>query len=336
MKGSKYIKDIAKLILFLGIGLFFVYWFLLKLDNDTKAAIWESAKNANYWWVLVAMVIDALGLYFRALRWRILYEPLGARPSIHNTFGSVVITYFANLAFPRLGDVLRCATMRTSENIPIEKSLGTVLTERVMDIVFYLVITMVGVALMFSSFNQWFGDDLAQKLANWPVIVSILLAGIVLAALAIWVYVHFRSRFLGNKSFAKIDSLLSGCWDGIKSIFYLKKSSMAWFFTHSVLLYLSYIVSGFAVFFAFPETSGLGLKEACVVYLFGSMGMLISQGGIGAYPTLVQKALSLYGITLAVGTACGWVMWLAMQVLSIVLGLVYTIYFSFKKKRNII
>lgn len=326
------IKDVAKLVLFLGIGFFFVYWFLLKLDGQTKADIWQSVKGANYWWVGAAMAVDVLGLLFRALRWRILYEPLGTRPSVNNTFGSVVITYFANLAFPRLGDILRCGTMRTSEDIPVEKSLGTVVTERVVDILCYLLIMLVGVVVMFSDLKEWFGEGFAAKLSDWPVFVGLAAGGICLMAAAVWGYRHYRARLLRNGLFAKIDKFIVGCIDGLKSIFYLKKKSLFWFVAYSVLTYASYVLSGLVIFYAFPETSVLGLKEAWVIYLFGSMGMLISQGGIGAYPTLVQTALGLYGISIAVGAACGWVMWSAMQVLSIVLGMIYAVYFSLAKR----
>ena len=328
---NHYIKDILKLILFLGIGFFFVYWFLLKLDGDTKSAIWESVTGANYWWIAVAMAVNTIALLMRALRWRILYEPLGYRPSANNTFGSVVITYLANLAFPRLGDVLRCGTMRTSEGIEIEKSLGTVVTERIVDIVSYLLILLIGVAVMFADMKDWFGSDLAAKFANWPMMAAMLCSGIALAVIMVWCYSHFRKKWISNKLFAKIDKLITGCWDGFKSIVYLKRGSILLFIIYSVLLYLCYVVGGLVTFYAFPETAGLGMKEACVVYLFGSMGMLISQGGLGAYPALVQKALLIYGVPLAAGTACGWVMWSAMQVMTIVLGLVYSIYFSLKK-----
>ena len=98
--------NIIKLIVFLGIGFFFIYWFLLKLDAEQKQAIWDSFTHANYFWVAMVMLCVMLAHFVRALRWRLLYEPMGYRPGLNNTFGAVVVTYMANLAFPRLGEVL--------------------------------------------------------------------------------------------------------------------------------------------------------------------------------------------------------------------------------------
>ena len=330
---KKWIGDILKFVIFLGIGLFFVYWFLLKLDSETKAAIWNSIIGANYWWVAGAILLGILALFIRALRWQLLYEPLKQTPSINNTFGAVLVAYLANLAFPRLGEILRCAVIRTSENIPVEKSLGTVLTERIIDVAAYGVIALLGLALMFSDMQEWFADDFHNKFSALPSIAWIFAIAIGLVIIAIVLYKKFRTKLIKHKVFKKIDELLAGCVEGFKSIIHLKRRSMILFIIYSILIYLSYICGGWVIFQAFSETYGLGFKAAFVAYLFGSIGMVISQGGIGAYPTLVQKALALYGISLTVGNACGWLLWSSQQILIIILGLLYTIYFSLQKKK---
>ena len=142
------------MIIFLGIGFFFIYWFLLKLDASQKAMIWQSFLEADYLWVIVAMLCSLLSHFFRALRWQLLFQPIGFNPNLNNTFGSVVVAYMANLAFPRAGEVMRCATLRTSENIPIEKSLGTVVTERIIDILSFFIIVAIGIALVLLH-PQW-------------------------------------------------------------------------------------------------------------------------------------------------------------------------------------
>lgn len=113
---------VLRLVVFLGIGFFFIYWFLLKLDSGQKAAIWASFTGANWWWVAATMVCSLLSHLMRALRWRLLFKPIGHVPTLNHTFGSVVVAYLGNLAFPRAGEVMRCATLRTSEGIPMEKS----------------------------------------------------------------------------------------------------------------------------------------------------------------------------------------------------------------------
>ena len=110
---------VLRLVVFLGIGFFFIYWFLLKLDSGQKAAIWASFTGANWWWVAATMVCSLLSHLMRALRWRLLFKPIGHVPTLNHTFGSVVVAYLGNLAFPRAGEVMRCATLRTSE-YPLE------------------------------------------------------------------------------------------------------------------------------------------------------------------------------------------------------------------------
>ena len=327
-------KDVLKMVVFLGIGFFFIYWFLLKLDAEQKAAIWQSFREANYVWVAVAMVCCLLSHFVRALRWQLLFKPMGCKPGLNNTFGSVVIAYMANLAFPRAGEVMRCATLRTSEGIPVEKSLGTVVTERLIDALAFLLIVVIGMLAMFGQAKDWLYDTLSQKYDSLPNMFMIGGALLLLAVAAFASYKMFWKRLLHIKLFAKINDILTGMIDGVKSILHLGKRNTAFFLIYSVIIYLLYILGGLIIFQAFYETCPLGLGAAFVLYLFGSVGMTFSQGGIGVYPVLVQLSLDIYGISMEVGTACGWLLWGSQQAIVIVVGAAYLIYFSLIKKRT--
>lgn len=326
--------SIVKLIVFLGIGFFFIYWFLLKLDASQKEAIWQSFTHANYFWAGATMCTCLLSHFVRALRWQLLYEPLDCKPSLNNTFGSVVIAYLANLAFPRLGEVLRCATLRSSDNIPIEKSLGTVVTERCIDVLAFGVVVLIGMLAMYGQAKQWLVDILETKSSSLPSLA--LIVGIVIVAIVVFVFLYrwLRPNLIKNKIFKKIDNIIQGGLDGLKSIFHLKTRSVVLFILYSIIIYLLYIAGGIFILQAFPETSGLGFGAAFVLYLFGSIGMTISQGGLGAYPVLVWQALALYGIGETVGLAAGWMLWSSQQVIIIVVGLAYLVYFSQIKKKS--
>lgn len=327
-------KDVLKMVVFLGIGFFFIYWFLLKLDAEQKAAIWQSFREANYVWVAVAMVCCLLSHFVRALRWQLLFKPMGCKPGLNNTFGSVVIAYMANLAFPRAGEVMRCATLRTSEGIPVEKSLGTVVTERLIDALAFLLIVVIGMLAMFGQAKDWLYDTLSQKYDSLPNMFMIGGALLLLAVAAFASYKMFWKRLLHIELFAKINDILTGMIDGVKSILHLGKRNTALFLIYSVIIYLLYILGGLIIFQAFDETCPLGLGAAFVLYLFGSVGMTFSQGGIGVYPVLVQLSLDIYGISMEVGTACGWLLWGSQQAIVIVVGAAYLIYFSLIKKRT--
>ena len=324
--------DVLRLVIFLGIGFFFIYWFLLKLDANQKAAIWQSFREADYWWVGVAMLCSLLSHFVRALRWQLLFHPIGLRPSLTHTFGSVVVAYLGNLAFPRAGEVMRCATLRTSEGIPVEKSLGTVVTERLIDVLAFGVIIVIGMLAMFGQAKDWLYNTLSEKYENLPNMAMIVGVLVLLAVAAFLFYKLFWKRLLHIKLFKKVDDLVRGMIDGVKSILHLGGRRTALFIIYSVVIYMLYILGGLIIFQAFGETRWLGFTAAFVVYLFGSVGMTFSQGGIGVYPVLVQLALDIYGIPMEVGAAAGWMLWSSQQAVVITVGAAFLIYFSLKKR----
>ena len=323
---------VLRLVVFLGIGFFFIYWFLLKLDAEQKAAIWQSFTEANYWWVVAAMACSLLSHLMRALRWQLLFKPMGHVPSLNHTFGSVMVAYLGNLAFPRAGEVMRCATLRTSEGIPVEKSLGTVVTERLIDALAFGLVVLLGMVVMFGKAKDWLYDTLSQRFDTLPNMAMIVGVLVVLAAMAFVFYKFFWNKLLHIAIFKKIDDMVRGMVDGVKSILHLGWRRTALFVAYSVIIYTLYILGGLIIFQAFPETGWLGMRAAFVVYLFGSVGMTYSQGGIGVDPVLVQLAMDIYGISLEVSTACGWLLWGSQQAVVIAVGAAYLIYFSIKKK----
>ncbi|MBP5541034.1 MAG: flippase-like domain-containing protein [Bacteroidales bacterium] len=326
--------DIAKMVVFLGIGIFFIYWFLLKLEPQQKAAIWQAFREADYLWVAVAMAVSLLSHLVRALRWQLLYHPIGYKPHIGNVFGSVVVAYLANLAFPRAGEVVRCATLRTSEDIPVEKSLGTVVTERLVDTLAFAIVVLIGMLVMFGQAKDWLYNILSEKfdsLPNMAIIVSVL---VVMAVMAFLAYKFLWKRLLHIPFFQKVDNMVRGMVDGLKSIFHMGTRRTVLFIVYSVLIYLLYILGGLIIFQAFDETGWLGMRAAFVIYIFGSVGMTFSQGGIGVYPVLIQLGLDIYGISMEVGTACGWLLWGSQQAVVIAVGAAFLVYFSLQKRQQ--
>ena len=325
--------DVLRLVFFLGIGIFFIYRFLIKLEPEQKAAIWQSFVNADYAWVAVAMLTCTLSHYIRALRWRLLFQTIGHTPLRNHIFGSVIVGYLANLAFPRAGEVVRCATLRTSEGIPMEKSIGTVVTERIIDMMVFVLIVAVGMLAMFGQAKDWLYDTLSERYEHLPSMWTLGITTVVGIATLLAAYKLFWKRLLKYSLFKKIDNLVRGMGDGVKSILHLGARRTALFVAYSVVIYSLYILGGYIIFQAFGATRGLGLGAAFVVYLFGTVGMTFSQGGIGVYPVLVQVALGIYGISMETGAACGWLLWGSQQAVIVSLGAVYTVYFSVIKRR---
>lgn len=333
-KKKNRLKDLLRLVIFLGIGVFFIYWFLIKLDPEQKAAIWQAFLDADYLWVAVAMVCCLASHLVRALRWRLMFKPIGHLPSVGNTFGSVLVAYMANLALPRAGEVMRCATLRTSEGIPLEKSIGTVVSERIIDVLAFAAVILIGMLAMFGQAKDWLYDTLSERYDRLPNMAMIFGALAALLVLAFALYKVFWKRLLRFDLFRKIDDLFRGMVDGVKSILHLGPKATLLFFIYSVAIYLLYILGGLIIFQAFSETRALGFDAAFVVYLFGTVGMTFSQGGIGVYPVLVQLALDIYAVPIEIGTACGWLLWGSQQAIVLAVGAGFLVYFSIRKKRN--
>lgn len=333
---KKKLGNILKFVVFLGIGIFFIYWFLLKLSPEEKSAIWQSFLSARWAWVVVVMASVVVAHMLRALRWRLLFKPMGLNPTVNNTFGAVMVTYLANLAFPRLGEVMRCAMLRTSDNIPMERSIGTVVTERLFDALMFVVVVLLGFLLMFKSVKDFLYDALSQKFSSLPTLAGLAVGGVVLLVLLFVAYRLFHEKLMRYAFYRKMHQLLQGTVDGVKSILHLGPKAFSLFLFYSVCIYFLYIAGGWIILQAFAETEMLGFQTAFVIYLFGSIGMMISQGGLGAYPVLVWQALALYGISEATGLACGWLLWGAQQVVVLVMGLIYLVYFSLLKKKKVV
>lgn len=333
-KKKKWLLDLLKFVVFLGIGLFFIWWFLLKLDDKQKASIWQSFVSANWYWVAIVMLVSLLSHFVRALRWQLLFKPIGHTPSLGNTFGAVMVTYLANLAFPRLGEVMRCAMLRTSDKIPMEKSVGTVVTERLFDTLMFVIIVLLGFLLLFSSVKDFLYNSLSEKFSTLPTMAGIAVAGIVMMVVLFVIYKLFHKKLMQFSLYRKAFDLLEGCASGVKSILHLGPKASTLFLLYSAIIYLLYIAGGWLILKAFGDTQALGFQTAFVIYLFGSVGMMISQGGLGAYPVLVWQALTLYSIGESTGLACGWLLWGSQQAIVIVVGLAFLIYFSLLKKES--
>ena len=216
----------------------------------------------------------------------------------------------------------------------MEKSLGTVVTERIIDTLAFGLVVLLGLVVMFGKAKDWLYDTLAERFSNLPNMAMIVGALVVLAVLALLGYKLFWKKLLHIKLFKKIDDMVRNMVDGVKSILHLGPRATLLFVAYSVAIYLLYILGGLIIFQALPETQWLGFRAAFVVYLFGSVGMTFSQGGIGVYPVLVQLALDIYGIPMEVGTACGWLLWGSQQAVVVTVGAAYLIYFSLIKRKR--
>jgi hypothetical protein len=223
---------------------------------------------------------------------------------------AVLIGYMANLAVPRLGEILKCTILARYEKVPADKLIGTIVAERAFDVVCLLIIIAITVIVQVDVIGDYIGSLLgsivASKTSSFSIqrlviVVSIL---VVLIGIVWWIF----RRFAHIGLIAKIKKLMAGVWTGIISVRYLKNKK--WFFFHSVFIWAMFLLSVQIGLWALKETSGYGVKEALSVLSTGSLAMIIpTPGGIGVYPIFVQQTMLLYGLKESLGFAFGSLLW---------------------------
>jgi uncharacterized protein (TIRG00374 family) len=338
---KKYGKDSLKLILFLALGIFFVWYSLKDLSTQQRSMILVYAKDVGqgYRWIYLALCafIGFLSVVFRGLRSVLMIEPLGYKPSKLNSYHAVMIAYLANFAFPRLGELLRCSILQRYEKVPFQKSLGTVITERVIDMLIFgsfillLIFTSDKLASLFSE-NTITDRILLMLTGAGKYIVAISLLAMLLIAF------FLRNIITELPLFKKFSAILKGFRDGLLSIKYIKKQGL--FLMYSFLIWLCYYLMFYVCTFAFtellPDSLNMGdiFSASLLCVAVGSLGFMIAQGGLGAYPLLVSSALLLYGVPEEAGLAMGWVIWTTESLMYIVLGLLSLLLLSFQKDRK--
>ena len=306
------IINFLKFILFVGIGLLILY---LVYQNNNEAfqedcaikgiapencsllqKVFTDFRSANYFWILAALVAFSISNLSRAIRWNMLIHPLAYRPKLANSFLSIILMYFANLGFPRLGEIVRPGTLSKYENIPVDKLLGTTVTDRIMDVISILIVSALTLLLEYQNIVKYLGDKVAlgDKLENlWQNKAMWGVLGIGIFALVI-IYI-FRKKLSQTFLFVKIINFAKGMLDGIKTIGQLENPAL--FILHSINIWVMYYLMTYFIFFSFGPTVGLPASAALLVFVMGGWGVVIpSPGGMGTYHFLVGIALSIYGI----------------------------------------
>jgi glycosyltransferase 2 family protein len=315
---KKLLLQLLKFILPLGLGIFLIYYIYSDLSEEDKANIFLSLKNANYGWVLVSIALSMISHVSRAYRWKILLKPMGFNPKLYNSFFAVMIGYLANMAFPRLGEISRAAVLTKYEKIPFEKGFGTIMAERVIDMLILFILTLISIVTQFDLLGNFLNETiikpLQEKLASGTVSKLIFLSG----AAALGLIIYFIIKKVSQKFGKRIKNMLNGFAEGFKTI--LKIERKAAFLFHTLLIWVLYFLLLWVCFFSIPETSQVSVGGVLAAFVFGSFGLIAVQGGIGAYPAIVTKTLILYNVAAPFGFALGWIAWTGQAFMILMAG----------------
>ena len=312
-------KKILRLAIPLALAVFFGWYTFSKLPVDDIIPFF---KTANYGWIFLGVFFGLLSHLSRAYRWQYLLEPLGYTVKLPNSIMAVFITYLANYGIPRSGEVLRAAVLTNYEGVPFEKSFGTIVAERMADM---LVMLLIIAATLVLQFDYVFGLLTASlnvsKLLLFGLIVILLL-------LAVALFIKKSQSTIA----VKIKTFLKGLLEGVMSIFKLKHR---WaFLFHTLFIWLMYLSMFYVTTFALPELQNVSIGAVLVGFIAASFTIAATNGGIFVYPVAVTKSFGLFGIAATPALAFGWIMWTSQTVLIIIFGIVSFIFLPIYNRRH--
>ena len=256
-------------------------------------------REANYAFLLLSVLLSLASHILRTHRWHLLLKPLGHQPKWYNSFFAVCVAYFMNLFIPKSGEVSRAVTLNQYENTPMEHGLGTIITERLIDLIFLALFFSLAIAMNYSLLIGYISSVIPISKLLWTLLIF---SGIT-ALFILWVKGSKHSIALRLRQFIK------GLIQGMLSI--KKVSSPAVFIIESLLIWGLYVASFYAATFALVETTGIGWEVIIITFVVGSFTFAFTNSGIGYYPLAVAGVMGLFGIAQPLGNAFGWLIWTA-------------------------
>ena len=303
---SKKLKSYIKILLPISIGIFCIFFSFRNISfTDFTKYFYE----INYLWVFVGIFLGALSHISRSYRWKYLIEPLGYKLGFINSVLAVFSAYLINYTIPRAGDIARATMISIYEKIPLDKTLGTIVAERAVDVI--CILTIIAVGLIF-EFNR-ISDKLISLIENTEISVIIIYVGVIILILFVSNRVLKKSKY-----YKSILNFFSGIFEGLTIIFKMEKRVP--FILHSIFIWLMYILMFWATSMAFFELHEVAFYQFMISFTLAAISIMLSNGGIGIYPLAVEESLGWYGVQSTTGLAFGWVSWLSQTMMVIIFG----------------
>ncbi|QNF32583.1 flippase-like domain-containing protein [Adhaeribacter swui] len=329
----KTLVTLGKYILLVGLSVLLM-WYALKGIDFTL--VWKQLQHVNYFWIGVSLLLALAGYWSRAYRWKMQLEPLGYHLKAIETYHAMMVGYLANLVLPRAGEVIRCSILRKTSNVTVKASFGTVITERLLDMLMLLLLTGAAFLIEFDRIHAFFWNMFSSKVAGYGTKSDWILrlggAFLLVILLGTILFYIFREKLKKNALYLKIKGFIQGVAAGIFSI--LKLRNKAVFIAHTLFVWLTYFLTGYVGFLALPGTTDLSLGAALSVLVVGSLGMSAPvQGGIGVFHIMVRSTLLLYSLPKETGMAYALVTHTSQTLFVVLLGGISFVVSMFQRTR---
>jgi uncharacterized protein (TIRG00374 family) len=305
---KKQISKWLSILLPIALGVFLIIYTYNKFTPQQLEEIKFQFKNAEYKYILLSLFFGFVALLSRAYRWSFTLEPLGYQPKLLNTFMAVCVGYFMNMTVPRSGEVSRALVLKKYEEIPFDKGFGTIIAERIVDMFILLSFIAAAFFLQYEIFESFVLDKISPK--------QLLLLGIIGSTGLLAIVLLFK--YSKNQKIVAIKLKIAGLLEGFGSITKMEKK---WaFFTHTLIIWGSYLVMFYVTIFALPETSNLSFNAVIIAFVVGGLAITLTNSGFGAYPFLIANILLFYNIPETAGNAFGWIVWTSQTLMIVILG----------------
>ena len=302
-------NSLFRIIIPLSIGFFFIYLTFSATSNEEREIVYENIIKADLRFVMLSVFFGILSHLSRAYRWKFLLSTLGHKPRFVNSVLAVLIAYISNLGIPRSGEILRATTLSTYEKIPFEKTFGTIIAERLIDLLILLIFVVSALILQFDIIWELL---MKKNVSPAQVVISLLVISIG--------YLVLKKLFdISKNSFIqKIKTFISGIAEAVLSI--KKMPEKGYFIAHTLFIWIMYLAMFYVIKWTVPETISLGLNAILPAFVVGGLTISATNGGIGIYPFSVALVLAAFNISNEAGLAFGWIIWSSQTLTIIVCG----------------
>ena len=305
---KKHIGKWLSILLPVLLGIFLIVYTYKKFTSEQILEIKGYFKNADYSYIYIGLFVAFLGNASRAYRWKFALEHMGYSTSFYNNFMAVNIGYLLNLTVPKSGEISRAVILKKYENVPFDKGFGSIVAERIIDMIVLLFFVMVAFFLQFDIVKTFILDKIPLKKLLFLIVLFALAFAVLLRA-----YLFSKKKWV-----LKLKEKVSGLKEGFVSILHIKKK---WsYFFHTAFIWFSYLFTFYITLFVIPQTSNLSIGAIMTAFVVGSVAISFTNSGLGSYPFLISKILLFYSISETAGNAFGWIVWSSQMLLVLVLG----------------
>ncbi len=314
---------IIKIALPLLLGFFLIYISYNQFTDEEREKVYSYLLDANYAWIVLAVTFAFLSHLSRAWRWNYMLETLGKKPKFITNVMAIGAGYAMNLIIPRSGEISRAAIINRSDHIPMDKAIGTIIAERVLDLIILLIITATAILSAGDAIIGFFKDHLESAFAKADPVKATLYIAIFLLIIILIIFISRKLQL-----FNKVKGFILGMKEGFMTIWTMKKKWL--YFFHTLFIWSMYLVMFYVSIYAIPGIETIPISAILCAFVAGSFAVAFTNGGFGAYPYFIAQVLLVFGISETLGTSFGWILWLSQTMLVLVYGLISLLLLSLR------